>query len=136
MTGRMRRELPADLSQAAARFAQWRRRRELGTRIPEAFWDLARELAARYGVSRTATALKVGYYELKKQLAAQDSPSRDVDAAAPAPAFVELTPSLLAAPSECLVEFEKKTGERMRVHVQGHHLPDLAALSRSFWEVR
>jgi hypothetical protein len=80
--------------------------------------------------------LQVGYYELQKHLTAERASSQVIDDASPAPAFVDLTPSLLAAPSECLIEFEKGTGERMRVHVKGHSLPDLAALSRSFWEVR
>lgn len=135
MSGRMRREMPADLLRAAARFAHWRQRREPGTRIPAALWGLARELAGRYGVSRTATALQVGYYELQKHLAAEHGSSHVIDAASQAPAFVELPPSLLAAPSECLIEFEKGTGERVRIHIKGHSLPDLAALSRSFWEV-
>ena len=35
--------------------------------------------------------------------------------------------------SECVVELEDAAGSRMRVHVKGHNLPDVLALSRSFW---
>ena len=34
---------------------------------------------------------------------------------------------------ECTVELEDGGGAKMRVHVQGIPSPDLAALSRSFW---
>jgi hypothetical protein len=62
-----------------------------------------------------------------------DEGGRDV---APAPAFVELTPSSLAAASECVIEFERSSGAKMRLEFKGPQLPDLAALSRSFWETR
>lgn len=68
--------LPAELSQAAARWAQWRNGRQRGARIPEVFWQSAVSLAARYGVSKTATALKLGYYEVKKRLDAETPRSR------------------------------------------------------------
>ena len=83
-------KVPAELTRAAARWAQWRRTRRLGARIPESLWKLALELAARHGVSRTAIALRVDYYALKKRLDAQTPPRRVGSAAAPA--FVELSP--------------------------------------------
>ena len=62
MAGRTSVAWGADLLQGATRFAEWRRRREVGARIPAALWDLAVELAARHGVSRTSQALRVDYY--------------------------------------------------------------------------
>ena len=38
-----------------------------GARIPQKLWQLAIELAGRYGVSRVAGVVRVGYYELQKQ---------------------------------------------------------------------
>ena len=35
--------------------------------------------------------------------------------------------------SECVIELEDATGSRMRVHVKGQDIPDVLALSRSFW---
>jgi hypothetical protein len=125
---------PAGLARAAGRWAQWRRTRRLGTRIPESLWDLALELAARHGVSRTAIALRVDYYALKKRLDAQTPPRRVGSAAAPA--FVELTPPSLTAASGCVIEFENVSGAKMRIELRGSQVPDLAALGRSFWESR
>lgn len=68
MAARSMQKLPAELARAAARRAQWRRTRERGTRIPESLWQAAVELAARYGVSKTAQVLRVDYYALKKRL--------------------------------------------------------------------
>jgi hypothetical protein len=54
------------------------------SRIPQPLWTLAVELVRRHGVSRTAIALGLDYYQLKRRAAAT--------AAAPSgPTFVELT---------------------------------------------
>lgn len=127
-----RRELPADLARVAGQFAQWRRSRVLGERIPEPLWNQAADLARRYGVSRTGSALRVGYYELQKRLARQSI--RNHKETASAMAFVELPPA--GAAGECVIEFENASGSKMRVQLQGGQLPDLVALGRSFWDAR
>lgn len=136
MATRGKQKLPAELARAAARWAQWRRTRVLGTRIPESLWKSALELAARHGVSRTAIALRVDYYALKKRLNAQTPPRRAERTGAAAPAFVELTPPSLATAGGCVIEFEKPSGAKMRVELPGSQLLDLAVLGRSFWEAR
>jgi hypothetical protein len=128
-------KLPAELKQAAARWAQWRSTRERGARIPEALWRSAVGLAARYGVSKTATMLKLGYYELKKRLDAEAPRRRQHGQADAAQAFVELAPPTSATPGRCVIECQKASGASMRIELCGA-LPDLAALSRSFWETR
>jgi hypothetical protein len=130
MAGRQRRELPADLTRGARRFVEWRRSRILGERIPEALWNQAVDLASRYGVSRTATALSVGFHELQKRAARQTTSDKETRAAATA--FVELP----AAPAvgECIIECENASGWKMRVELKGTSWPDLVALSRSFWD--
>lgn len=129
MAGRQRRELPPDLTRGAARFAQWRQSRIPGTRIPEPLWNQAVELAGRYGVSRTAKALRVGFHELQKRVARQANPDKEIPTATTA--FVELP----AAPvvGECRIEWENASGAKMRVELKGSW-PDLIALSRSFWD--
>ena len=134
MATRGMQKVPAELARAAARWAQWRRTRELGARIPESLWKLALELAARHGVSRTAMVLRVDYYALKKRLDAQTPPRRVGSAAALA--FVELPPPSLATAGGCVIEFEKASGAKMRIELPGSQVPDLAALGRSFWEAR
>ena len=127
MAGRQRRELPRDLARAAERFMQWRRSRVLGERIPEPLWNCAVDLARRHGVSRTATALRVGFYELQKHVATSH---KGAPAASPV-AFVELPHA--GSAGECVIEFESVSGSRMRVQFQGE-LPDLVALGRCFWD--
>ena len=134
MATRGMQKVPAELARAVARWAQWRRTRELGARIPESLWKLALGLAARHGVSRTAIALRVDYYALKKRLDAQ-MPPRRVDSAV-APAFVELPPPSLATAGGCVIEFENVSGAKMRIELRGSQVPDLAALGRSFWELQ
>ena len=137
MAGRKKGELPQELARAAARFAQWRQGRVPGERIPDPLWNLATVLAARYGVSRTATALQVDYYSLKRRSEEElSSPSLDGAGTAASAGFVELPPSSLAAGSECVIEFENASGAKLRAHFKGSCLPDLAALGRGFWEAR
>jgi hypothetical protein len=88
------------------------------------------QLAAVHGVSRTATALKLGYYDLKNHLAERSAPQ---SALAPA-AFVELTAAPFGNACECTIELEKCDGSRMRIELKGASAPDLAAVSRTFWE--
>jgi hypothetical protein len=66
------------------------------------------------------------YYSLKKRL-------EKVSVATKSPAFVELPPAALSITSECVIELEDAAGSRMRVQLKGQTLPDLLALSRSFW---
>ena len=93
------------------------------------------ELAGKFGVSRTAAALRVGYDALKKRWDARAGTASGMSARAAA--FVELPPASTASTAvtgDCLIELEKSSGARLRIRVPGTHLPDLAALSRSFWE--
>lgn len=130
-------ELPQELARAAARFARWRQGRVVGERIPESLWNLAVALAAKCGVSRTATELAVDYYSLKKRCEKElPSPARQGEGSASSAGFVELPPSALTPSSEYVIEFEKASGAKLRVHCKGPCLPDLAALSRGFWEAR
>ena len=134
MGGRSSRQVPADLSRAAARFTVWRSTRVRGSRIPDPLWDTAVALAGKYGLSRTAAAVKVGYYALKERCEARPLASPDAHASAAAPMFVELPPSPFSVPGECVIELENASGATLRVRLQGHAVPDLVSLSRSFWE--
>jgi hypothetical protein len=94
--------------------------------------------ARRHGLSRTAIALKLGYYTLKERMEQSGSTRERWPAAAVRPTFVEL-PSVqampaLGAPRACVVEFEKAGGSRMRIALPGADIPDLVALARGFCE--
>lgn len=132
---RRRNGISADLAHAAMRFDQWRRSASSPGRIPDSLWNLAVELAREHGLSRTATALKLGYYDLKKQVTERTDLTQPGPRGMAAETFVELNPAALAMPCQCTIEFEKPCGSRLRIELTGS-MPDLEALGRSFWESR
>jgi len=118
-------QLPLALRRAAERFQRWRNVRRRGSPIPEPLWTLAAQVAARFGVCKTASALKLDYYSLKSRLAESTS-------AGDPTAFLELPPPASAA-GECIIECQNSVGARMRIHLKGVALSDVAALGRSLW---
>jgi hypothetical protein len=118
-------ELPLPLRRASERFQRWRRVRRGRTPIPEPLWTLATQLAGRFGVSKTAATLKLDYYGLKRRLSETSAGDPTV--------FLELPGSSLAAAGECIIDCQNSVGARMRIHLKGVALPDLAALGRSLW---
>lgn len=128
MGTRQRGELPQDLAQARSRFEAWRQRRPGGRRIPQPLWDLAVRLVSQHGLSRTATALGLDYYSLKKraEAAGQEPLSR-------CPAFVEL-PAPLSVGKQALFELDNGAGATMRVQLLGYDAADVEALARRFWD--
>jgi hypothetical protein len=123
MGGRKRDELPLVLARAQARFRDWRRKRTIGVRIPEPLWTLAVKLAIAHGVCRTASALDLDYYSLKKRLEAAAGPQP----AAP-PAFVEL-PAPLAIGKRCTFELGDGAGSTLRIQLVGYDAAEVAVLS-------
>jgi hypothetical protein len=71
-------ELPAGLEEVRRRFEEWRERCEAHARIPASLWASATAAAGRYGQSKTANALRVNYYAIKKRLAAKTAADRRV----------------------------------------------------------
>jgi hypothetical protein len=90
-------------------------------------WALAVRLVSRHGVSRTATALGLDYYSLKKRAQGVADP-----APAPGPAFVEL-PSPVLVGKQAALELEHGAGATLRMHLVGYDAAEVAALARSFW---
>ena len=128
MSGRKRVGIREALAQGREQFEAWRRSRKVGTRIPDTLWSLAVTLAKAHGLGRTASVLKLDYYSLKSRVAGKGDASNPV-----APAFIELSPPPPApSTTECVLELEDGLGARMRVHLRGCEIPDLADLCRSF----
>ena len=67
MKQKLQRVLPAGLEAARHHFEQWRATREAPSRIPERLWTIAVRVAGRFGVHRTARALRLDYAVLKKR---------------------------------------------------------------------
>ncbi len=93
---------------------------------------MAVELADAYGIHQTARALRVDYYSLKKHTEAESAAAPGSSEKAMA-TFLELPRPASASPCQCTVECEDGNGAKMRVHLTSEAPPDLAALSRSFW---
>jgi hypothetical protein len=131
--------LSGPLEQVRRRFERWRRSRRRGTRIPESLWASAVNLAGTCGIHRTAKALRVDYYGLKKRVEQQGAfscrlPSRLSAEEGSVPAFVELALPAETGCGQCILELEDAAGSKMRVELRGFEAPDLAALTRSFRE--
>jgi len=63
-------DFPAALLRVQRKFGQWRERRRPRTPIPAGLWREATELACAHGINRTARALRLDYYSLKKRATA------------------------------------------------------------------
>jgi len=124
-------DLPPALFRAQQKIEQWRQRHRPRAPIPEELWREAAELACAHGINRTARALRLAYYSLKKRVTAAAAGDER------APEFVEILPGGLPAHRpQCLIELEDAGGAKMRIHLQGGDLPDVAALARVFRECR
>ena len=129
------RDLPARLEGVRRRFERWRRTRKVRARIPEPLWGSAVKLAGRYGIHRTAKALRLDYYALKKRVEGASAAIASNTSLEGAKAqFLELPSSPWVGSGECTLELEDAGGAKLRVHLKGFAAPDLAALTRSFWQ--
>jgi len=140
MNARKARDLPAPLEGVRRRFEQWRKVQKARARIPDSLWASAVKLARVYGINRTAKALRVDYYSLKKRLGQESVADRDFSAvpfgtpeARTAATFLELAPPSPTGACDCTLELEDTIGSKMRVHLKAATPLDLGALCRSFW---
>lgn len=145
-------DLPAGLETLRRRFDRWRRSRKRGSPTPDRLWEPAVQAAGVYGLNRTATALRVNYCALNKQVeraasggdlpaetgtasrGASDGSVVATDGRAMA-TFLELAPPASRNAGECILELENPGGAKLRIHLKGVEVPDLVALSRDFWGV-
>jgi len=162
-TGKVSRGIPARVESVRRRLERWRETRRARARIPEPLWGAAVKAAGRYGIHRTAKALRLDYYSLKRRVereasekaaavkgaaqakgaAAKRRDARKLGvgvagaAAVPASAtFVELPVSAWPACGECVLELERPGGTKMRVCLKGVSAADVAAIGRGLWQVR
>ena len=122
----------ADLAQTAAAVAHWRSTTSPGARIPEELWSRAVELAARHGVSKVATTLRLNYTGLKRRLTARTAPPPERSAAAPA--FVEMLLGLPPSGPGCVLTLSDPHGRSLRIEWAGAAASEVATVARSLWE--
>ncbi len=140
MNSRQASDLPSPLKGARQRFEQWRKVQKVRARIPDSLWASAVKLARVYGINRTAKALRVDYYSLKKRLGPEPVADQDFTAvpfgapeARTGATFLELAPPSPTGACDCTLELEDTIGSKMRVHLKSATPLDLGALCRSFW---
>ena len=126
---------PDDIERVRRQFEQWRRGRDRGRRIPEPLWNAVVKLARKHGVSKTACALRVDYYSIKRRLEATPPPPPPPRAsgAASGDRFVELPLRAMPAPPTCVLEAEDGHGARLRVELHGPNVGELAGVVRAVW---
>jgi len=114
-----------------AHFEQWRRSHPPRTRIPETLWQEAADLAGSNGLNRTASLLRLGYYDLKQRVEANGvrRSERRVK-----PAFVEFVAPQAHGGFDCVLELEDARGAKLRLQTRGLTAPDAAVLSSLFWD--
>lgn len=121
------------LDQLAGQFEHWRQTRtHTRDRIPQALWAQAVALTAALPPSRVAKHLRLGWTDLKRQMATLTPKST---AAAPPSlmGFVEVptTPAWPQAPSTTHIELCRADGTRLAIHSPASTLP-LEAFIRAF----
>jgi hypothetical protein len=122
-------ELPCELKELSRRINLWRRDPSRGRRMPEFLWALAVHLARQHSVHRVARCLHLDYYSLKRRMQG----AAETACAEANPTFIELPAFSSGGMPECNIEVEHPRGARMRIHVKGTALPDLASITRAFF---
>ena len=136
MGTRKTREVPRRLEGVRRRIERWRRTRKVRSPIPDALWAAAVRMANAYGMNRTARVLRLNYYGLKKRVEQQAVGVVGAAETKKEARFVELAPFPSVGNCECFLELENAGGAKMRIQLKGIAVPDLAALSQTFWNGR
>jgi hypothetical protein len=120
--------IPLALSQARHQLDLWRSQRpNKRTRLPKAFWQQAVALAKEHGLNKTAHALNVKYYSLKKHLDHAEAAASV--ASKTKPHFIELMPGTMTPGGvECTIEWAEGHNATVRMHIKGAGLSELTAL--------
>ena len=122
--------IPGAIEQLQRRFDEFRSTQPHRTRLPEALWQAAVELAREHGLHPVARPLGLDYMGLKGRLAGVPVGGKK----ATAPAFVELIAAHPATMAECVIEFESSIGGKVRIEWKNSSAPDWANLFRGWRE--
>ena len=120
--------IPEALVPLQQQFEQFRATHPRRSKLPEAFWAAATQLAKEHGLYTVAHALKLDYVGLKKRVGGsaprrrKPSPPRFVELIAPGPPKLD----------ECVIEFESARGAKMRIQWKAATPPDWAGLLRAW----
>ena len=123
--------IPEPIVQLQRQLDQFRSAQPHRAKIPEGMWQAAVELARQHGLYAVAHPLRLDYVGLKRRLEGATKVEKKKKGASPQ--FVELIAAHPAA-AECLIEFESKSGSKMRIQWKGSGAPDWSSLLRAWRE--
>jgi len=120
--------IPIALSEARCQLDHWRSQQpNKRTRLPKELWQQAVALAKEHGLNKTACALGLKYYSLKKHF---DETSADASVSSkPEPDFIELLPGTITPGGvECMIEWSDGHNATVRMHIKGAGPSELSAM--------
>jgi len=131
MSTRQPTNIPIALSRTRSQLDRWRSRHRKRTRLPKELWRQAAALAREHGLNKTARALGLDYYSLKKHL--EEMTNEKVIPARAEPDFIELLGGAMTPGGvECTIEWADGGGSTLRMHIKGAGLSELASLAGVF----
>jgi hypothetical protein len=119
--------IPGPIEQLQRQLDEFRSTQARRTKLPEALWQAAVDLARQHGVYSVAHPLRLDYTGLKKRFGGVP----DSHKKATKPAFVELIADHPVTMSECVIEFEFSLGSKTRIQWKGSAAPDWISLLRA-----
>ena len=120
--------IPEAIAQLQRQLEQFRSTHRLRTKLPEAIWLSAVELARQHGVNSVAYPLRLDYAGLKRRLGGPSGIRRRKSKQA----FVELVAAAPSQPEECVIELESSGGSKMRIQWKTAGSPDWTSLLRAW----
>ena len=120
--------LPDSLTQLQQQLEEFRAAHPSRTKLPEALWLSAVELARQHGVYAVAHPLRLDYTRLKERLGGSSGRRRKQTR----PAFVELIAPKPTKLHEFVIEIESLHGPKMRIQWRTPTPPDWTALLRAW----
>ena len=124
--------IPEPIIQLQRQLDQFRSAQPHRTKLPEALWQAAVELARHHGLHAVAHPLRLDYMGLKRRLAGGAEVGKKKKSASPG--FVELMAGQPATMADCVIEFESSVGSKMRIQWKNPSAPDWASLLRAWRE--
>ena len=128
--------IPEPILRLQKQLDEFRARHRVRTKLPDALWRAATELARQYGVYAVAHPLRLDHSGLSRRVH-PSPPAPPISKRQPnASTFVELVsataPALPGCGDACVVEFESVRGSKMRVQWPGRVAPDWPSLLRAW----
>jgi hypothetical protein len=124
--------IPEPIIQLQRQLDQFRSAQPHRTKLPEALWQAAVELARHHGLHAVAHPLRLDYMGLKRRLAGGAEVRKKKKSASPG--FVELMAAQPATMADCVIEFESSVGSKMRIQWKASTAPDWISLFRAWRE--